>query len=139
MGQNDAEEGKNVENTLENVDQRPLVKEDRDQKGKFVKGWRGGPGLPRGTRLNVPPHRRLLKRQTVLDAFRNLHEAALAGKPWAVKLVLKIVQEERRRQGGKDAEPLGPRVVVNMDLSASLAGPLADVMNEPLVPGLPPL
>lgn len=106
---------------------------ERNERGQFVKGrYRGGPG---GARFGP---RRLLRRRTVLDAFRNLSEAAMMGKPWAIGWILKIVLEERRRQSGKEAEPIGPRVKVNVDLSRMLDGRMAEVMREPPVPGLPP-
>lgn len=73
----------------------PLAKghNGRDDKGRFVKGWKGGPGNPQANK--VAKIRAAVLRATsdkqVERIIRKLGKLAEAGEPWAVKEYLKYV------------------------------------------------
>lgn len=65
----------------------PAKAEGRDQKsGRFIKGWKGGPGNPRYNQ--IADHNRAWREATTeadtLAVVAKLVEAARAGKEWAV-------------------------------------------------------
>lgn len=64
---------------------------DRDESGRFVKGWRGGPGRPKGIDVRaafVAAQGQPAAEKAVVDVMLAMLEKALGGDAVAAKVVL---------------------------------------------------
>jgi len=115
--------------------------EGRDpNSGRFVKGWKGGPGCPNAKWAAQwrDAFRDAVTPADIRAVAVKLVEAAKAGEPWAVREILDRCLG-RPGQANERTEPLNgqPPVDLKVDVGVLLAESMKRVADQPLVPGLP--
>jgi hypothetical protein len=116
--------------------------EGRDPKsGRFVKGWKGGPGNPDGKRAQAW-RQEFLRTVTPADVravVQTLVRLAKAGEPWAIHELFERAFGKTALLAESDAQGQVLPVSVRMDVGPFLAESMRRAAQLPPVPGLPML
>jgi len=111
------------------------AKSDRDGRGRFVKGWKGGPGNPHAS-IVMEWRKALVKAVTPEDVtavMEKLIEKARAGEAWAVKEFLDRCVG-RPKEDVPDAVPV--QLQINVELGYLMAERMVALSGHPPAPGL---